>query len=151
APSKVTRLATAFFEGAGYAYTHVISLIVVAMVFADGIKASGLIDAATHRLAGRPGLALVAAWLSAWFFAVVCGSGIARAGAVMTALPEEAEALGLDPIRLGALTAMGAHFGRTMSPAAAVVMMSAGLAGATPRDLIRIVALPLLGGGVVLL
>ena len=54
--------------------------------------------------------------------------------------------LGLDPIRLGAVTSLAAHFGRTMSPAAAVVMMAARLSGAGPRELIRLVAGPLLVG-----
>ena len=42
------------------------------------------------------------------------------------------------------------HFGRTMSPAAAVVMMAARLSGAGPRELIRRVAGPLLIGLAVL-
>ena len=62
-----------------------------------------------------------------------------------------AESMGIDPIRLGAVTSLGAHFGRTMSPAAAVVMMSARLSGASPRELIRLVAAPLLIGLAVLI
>ena len=46
---------------------------------------------------------------------------------------------------------MGAHFGRTMSPVAAVVIMSARLSDTSPWDLIRLVAGPLLAGGVVLI
>ena len=34
-----------FFEGAGYAYHHVISLIVAASTFAEGVRLSGLIAA----------------------------------------------------------------------------------------------------------
>jgi DcuC family C4-dicarboxylate transporter len=62
-----------------------------------------------------------------------------------------APAMGIDPVRLGALTAIGAHFGRTMSPAAAVVMVSARLSGASAADLISRAALPLLAGGAALL
>src|SRR5262249_49399903 len=53
-------------------------------------------------------------------------------------------------IDLGAATSLGAHFGRTMSPAAAVVAMAARLSGASPRELIRHVAVPLLIGLTVL-
>ena len=62
-----------------------------------------------------------------------------------------AGSMGIDPTRLGALTAIGAHFGRTMSPAAAVVVMSARLSGSQPWDLIRRVATPLCVAGAVLL
>src|SRR5262249_8068881 len=41
--SKTRGLAAAFFDGAGYGYTHVISLIVVASAFAAGVESSGLI------------------------------------------------------------------------------------------------------------
>ena len=79
------------------------------------------------------------------------GTGIAPAVAIMEFFVPAAGSMGIDPIRLGPLTAMGAHFGRTMSPAAAVVMMSARLSDASAADLIRRVAVPLLIGGVVLM
>lgn len=151
APRNAKRLAAEFFEGAGYAYTHVISLIVVAMVFAEGLKATGVIDTSIRLLLGYRPLAIVAAWTSAWFFAVICGSGIAPAVAVITVLTREAAEVGLNPVTLGGLTAMGAHYGRTMSPAAAVVFMSARLSGASPRALIGAVAPSLLAGGAALL
>ncbi len=49
------------------------------------------------------------------------------------------------------MTSLAAHYGRTMSPAAAVVMMAARLSGAGPRELIRRVACPLLIGLAVLI
>ena len=57
-PRVVGQLATAFFEGAGYAYTHVISLIVAASTFAEGINRSGLIAVIAQGLVGRPAAAL---------------------------------------------------------------------------------------------
>jgi DcuC family C4-dicarboxylate transporter len=59
--------------------------------------------------------------------------------------------MGLDPVRLGTVSALGAHFGRPMSPAAAVVMVSSTLANARAAELIRHVAPPLLAGGAVLI
>ena len=48
--------------------------------------------------------------------------------------------------------AVGAQFGRTMSPVAAVAMMAAAISGTAPTDLIRRVAPALLAGlGVLLL
>jgi len=150
--SRATRgVSSAFFEGAGYAYHHVISLIVVASTFAAGIERSGLIELAIGLFAHWPGAAMVAATGAPWCLAVVSGTGIAPAVAIMEFVVPRAASMGIDPIRLGALCALGAHFGRTMSPAAAVVMMAARLSDAPARDLIRRVAVPLVCGGALLL
>jgi DcuC family C4-dicarboxylate transporter len=144
-------LAAAFFDGAGYAYTHIISLIVVASTFALGVELSGLIGLLIQAMNAWPRSALVVAPVASWFLAFVAGTGIAPAVSIMEFFVPAAGALGLDPIRLGAVTSLAAHFGRTMSPAAAVVMMAARLSGAGPRELIRRVAGPLLIGLAVLI
>lgn len=140
------RLAASFFEGAGYAYTHVISLIVTASTFAEGVRRSGLIELLVRTLANQPAIAPFATVLIPWGLGVVSGSGIAPAIAIMEFFVPAAESLGLDPVQLGALASLGAHFGRTMSPAAAVVAMSSRLADAPSGALIRQVAVPLLVG-----
>ena len=97
-----------------------------------------------------PAAAMVVATAAPWGLAFVSGTGIAPAVAIMEFFVPAAGSMGIDPIRLGTLTALGAHFGRTMSPAAAVVMISSRLSDASAGDLIRRVALPLLVGGTVL-
>jgi DcuC family C4-dicarboxylate transporter len=149
-PASIRGLAQAFFEGAGYAYYHVISLIVPASTFAEGVRLSGLIAVVIRGIAGWPELAMIAAMVAPWCLAVICGSGIAPAVAVMEFFVPAAGTMGLDPVRLGTVSALGAHFGRTMSPAAAVVMVSSTLANARAADLIRRVAPPLFVGGIVL-
>ena len=83
--------------------------------------------------------------------AVASGSGVAPtvafAEAVLPALRDDLP-LALD---LGTLAAIGASFGRTMSPVAAVVIFSASLAGVTTWTLVRRVAPPLAVGFVVVL
>jgi DcuC family C4-dicarboxylate transporter len=148
---NTAELASAFFEGAGYAYTHVISLIVAASTFAEGIRQSGLIGLLIRALVPWPAMALVVAMGSAWCLAFVAGTGIAPAVAIMEFFVPAAGSMGIDPTQLGAITAIGAHFGRTMSPAAAVVALSARLSDSQPSDLIRRVAIPLLAGGVAVL
>jgi DcuC family C4-dicarboxylate transporter len=150
-PANVRGLSGAFFEGAGYAYTHVISLIVAASTFAAGIETSGLIGRLISAMLPWPALALAVAMVSSWSLAFVSGTGIAPAVAIMEFFVPAATTLGLDPVRLGALVAIGAHFGRTMSPAAAVVMIAARLSDSSATDLIRRAAIPLLAGGVALL
>jgi len=145
-PQLAGETAREFFHGAGFAYTHVISLIVTATAFTEGIKANGLIELLTQALAGQPLLTVLASLSMPWLLAVVGGSGIAPAVAVMKVLVPVAADLGLDPARLGAYSAVAAQLGRTMSPAAAVVMMSATVSGRPPFELLRQVTPPLLAG-----
>ncbi len=136
-PSTIRGLAPAFFEGAGYAYHHVISLIVAASTFAEGVRLSGLIAVVVRRVARWPDLALAAGMIAPWSLAVIAGTGIAPAVAMMEFLVPAAASMGIDPVRLGTVSALGAHFGRTMSPAAAVVMVCSTLSHARPGALIR--------------
>ena len=134
-PARANKLASSFFDGAGYAYTHVISLIVTATAFADGLTACGLIDALTSVLTKLPrSIGLVVAVFAPWSLATISGTGIAPAVAAIKTLVPHAAVFGLEPVRLGALAAFGAHFGRTTSPVAAVVLYSSTLAGTKPRD-----------------
>jgi DcuC family C4-dicarboxylate transporter len=144
-------LASAFFEGAGYAYTHVISLIVVASTFAEAIRLTGLIELLIRAIAPWPSLVIVVGTAAPWGLAFVSGTGIAPAVSIMEFFVPEATSMGLDPARVGTMAALGAHFGRTMSPAAAVVMVSSRLSQSSARELIRDVAIPLFLGGAVLL
>jgi DcuC family C4-dicarboxylate transporter len=150
-PREGGQLATAFFEGTGYAYTHVISLIIAASTFAEGVRQSGLIEVMVRALIGWPTAALIVSTVVPWALAVVSGTGIAPAVSIMEFFVPVSAAMGLDPIRLGTVAALGSHFGRTMSPAAAVMAMSARLAYVPASDLIRRVTPPLLVGGGVLL
>jgi DcuC family C4-dicarboxylate transporter len=149
--AQAGNLASAFFDGAGYGYTHVISLIVAASTFAEGIRLSGLIEILIQTIAPWPVLAMAVAVFAPCALAAISGTGIAPAIAIMEFFVPEASRMGIDPVRLGTLSALGAHFGRTMSPASAVVMVSAKLADAPASELIRQVAGPLLIGATALL
>jgi DcuC family C4-dicarboxylate transporter len=146
----IGQLAAAFFEGAGYAYTHVISLIIVATTFADGINRCGLIGVIVSALAGWRAMALFVCIFAPWALAVVSGTGIAPAVSIMEFFVPVAATMKLDPVQVGTVASLGSHFGRTMSAAAAVVAMSAKLAHTAPSSLIFRVAIPLAMGGAVL-
>ncbi len=128
-----------------------ISLIVAASTFAEGVRLSGLIAVVIRAIGGWPDVAMIVGVVAPWCLAVVSGTGIAPAVAIMEFFVPAAGSMGLDPVRLGTVSALGAHFGRTMSPAAAVVMVSSTLAGARAVELIRHVAPPLVAGGAVLI
>jgi DcuC family C4-dicarboxylate transporter len=157
-PGKVTQLAAAFFDGAGFAFTHVISVIAAAQMFAAGVSANGLIEAATRGLKDAPTLVTVASVVIPWAMAMVTGTAVGTAPLVINILlpiamggassKEAATSVGL---RAGALNAVAAQFGRTSSPVAPVVIMCGALSRTRPLDLVKRVLPPLIIGGIVML
>jgi DcuC family C4-dicarboxylate transporter len=145
-PRAALGTAKAFFEGAGYAMTHIVSLIVAATCFGKGVEGIGVKELLGRVIGARPGLLLPAAGLLPLGFAVVCGSGMATTQALFGFFVDPAQAAGTDPLLVGALVAVVASAGRTMSPVAAIVLMSATMTGSDPLALVRRVAVPLLCG-----
>ena len=137
----------AFFEGMGYAYVHVISLVVTASFFIAGLTEVGLTDKLVRFVSGTGWTAKLAAGFFPGVLAVITGSGIgpsvAFSKAVLPALRDTDLPAALD---LGTLGAIAATFGRTMSPVAAVVIFCATFGGVPARALVRRTALPLLAG-----
>jgi DcuC family C4-dicarboxylate transporter len=142
----VPGIARAFFEGAGYAITHIISLIVTAACFGAGIKQIGLAAQLGAAITAWPGLLVPAAGSLPLGFAWVSGSGMAATQSLFEFFVPPAQAIGIDPVHVGAMVSIGAAAGRTLSPVAAVTLMCAALTGTRPFDLIRRLALPLLLG-----
>lgn len=138
-------LSRSFFEGMGSAYRDIISLTIVAQCFGAGVAASGLGRALLAGVGGAGwGLTALSAGLP-WGLAVLSGSG---SGPVLAFAQACLAPLGAAPglPTLGALTCLGAAFGRTMSPVSAVVLCGAGLVGASPSELIRRLFPALLAG-----
>ncbi len=148
-PSKSRDCVKQFFEGAGYGFTHIISLIVVANCFGKAIEAAGLAEALGRLIAEMPNLMQPLAAFVPLAFAAVSGSGMASTQSLYGFFKGPADALGLDPVSVGALVSLGAAAGRTMSPVAAVTLMCATLTGSNPFALAKRVAIPLLVGMVV--
>ena len=99
---------TAFFEGAGYAYHHVISLIVVASTFAEGIRLSGLIGLLIRGdgpLAGRWRWSL-RRWPPGSWRSSRAPASRRRSRSWSSSFPRPGS-MGIDPIRLGTLTCHG--------------------------------------------
>jgi DcuC family C4-dicarboxylate transporter len=146
APGRAAGCMRAFFDGAGYGFTHVISLIVVANSFGRGIERVGLARPLGDLIAAAPGLLHPLAAAVPCLFAFVCGSGIASSQSLYGFFYDATVPLGQDPVAVGGLVSVGSAAGRTMSPVAAVVLMTATLTGATPGQLVRRVAPPLAVG-----
>jgi DcuC family C4-dicarboxylate transporter len=142
---EIARLARGFFDGMGSAYGNVIALTISAQCFGAGVAAAGLGDSLLRHVGGSRWALATSAVAMPWGLAALSGSG---SGPVL-AFAE----IGLAPLgdrpgieSLGALTCLGAAFGRTMSPVSAVVVCGAGLAGVSPFGVIRRLLPALLAG-----
>jgi C4-dicarboxylate transporter, DcuC family len=147
--SKAWESARAFFEGAGYAFTHIISLIVAATCFGKGVDAIGLAKQLNALIANRRSLLITTAGAIPLAFAWVCGSGMASTQSLFQFFVEPCETLHVSPLHVGAVVSIGAAAGRTMSPVAAVTLMCASLTETNPFALVRRLALPLMAGMIV--
>jgi DcuC family C4-dicarboxylate transporter len=145
-PSKSRDCVKQFFEGAGYGFTHIISLIVTANCFGKAIEAAGLAEALGKLIADAPRLMQPLAAYIPLAFAAISGSGMASTQSLYGFFHTPAVALGLDPVSIGALVSLGAAAGRTMSPVAAVTLMCATLTSTNPFTLSKRVAGPLVVG-----
>jgi DcuC family C4-dicarboxylate transporter len=141
--------ARAFFEGAGYALTNIISVIIAATCFGKGVDAIGLAKWFSGFISNRASMLIVAAGIIPMSFAWVCGSGMASTQSLFQFFVEPAQTLHVSPLDVGAMVSIASAAGRTMSPVAAVTLMCASLTGTNPFHLVRRVALPLLGGMIV--
>lgn len=145
-PRKAGSVARHFFEGAGYGYAHIISLIVIAKCFSVGIQLSGIADVIGHLAEFLPILLLPLAALLPASLAFLSGSGIGATQGLYPLLADIAIKQGVDPIHVGVLACIGAAAGRTMSIVAAVTIMCSQLTESKPTQLSKRVALPLCAG-----
>jgi DcuC family C4-dicarboxylate transporter len=142
-PSKVPGLATAFFEGAGFGFAHIVSLIVVANCFGEGITQIGIAATIGQFIQAWPESLYPSAGILCLGFAALCGSGMATAQSLFGFFADPALKLGVDPTHVGAVVSLASAAGRTMSPVAAVTLMCARMTDTKPLELAKYVALPL--------
>lgn len=145
-PAKAGATARVFFEGAGYALTMITSVIVAATCFGKGVELAGVDLLLKDTLTAMPQLLLPLAALMPAAFAWVCGSGMASTQSLYGLFDGPAAEQGADPLHVGALVSLAAATGRTLSPVAAVVLLSSTMTGASPLAIVNRLWLPLLAG-----
>ncbi len=145
-PHTALGTATAFFEGAGYGFTHPIALIVAATCFGKGVELIGIARLIGALIEAWPALLLPIAGLLPLGFALLSGSGMATTQSLFGFFVQPANVAGVDPAGAGAVVALAAAGGRTISPVAAVTLMCGEMAGTNPIALFRRLVLPVLAG-----
>lgn len=150
---ELSALTKQFFEGLGYGYVHVISLIITAACFIEGLKLVGLTNKLVSLIAGDTVVGNTMSMFSTMFLAVISGSGTAPSVTFSkTVLPHLVQQMGLaQAVDAGALGAIGATFGRTMSPVAAIVIFASSLSNVQPVQVVKQTSIPLLVAALVAL
>jgi len=140
---------THFFRGMGDIFSSVVTLIVAASIFAQGVMATGLIDALVAWVEGYTlggsvmALALV---LLLGFTALLTGSGNAALFSFAGMIPGIAARLNVPVISLILPAQLAGGLFRSISPVSGVIIAVAGTAGVTPFEIVKRTSVPMVGG-----
>lgn len=127
-------------------FISVVSIIIAAGVFAEGIKALGGVNILANAVSNLGtgnfawfGILLSIAILSflVYFATVIMGSGIAAFNAFGKLAPDIATKLGVAPITLVLPIEIASYLGRAASPIAGGIIALAGFAKVTPMNIIK--------------
>lgn len=130
-PQKISK---EFWHGAGDAFGHVFGIIICALVFVEGLKSVGVIQAITELMVGTPAIAKISSAFGPFILGIMCGSGDAAAVAFNRAVTPEAVRFGLTAMDMGSTAAIAGALGRSMSPIAGGMIICSAFAGCSPLD-----------------
>ncbi|EGG52096.1 transporter, anaerobic C4-dicarboxylate uptake C family [Parasutterella excrementihominis YIT 11859] len=131
----------AFFQGMGRVLTSTVSLIICAMVFAEGLKLSGGIAsiiswaASMQNTGGVVMLVVMCALLA--IASILTGSANAAFFAFNSLLPHAAKAVNWDLIIMACPVQLVSGIARSMSPIAGVTIAVSSIAGLSPFEVVR--------------
>ncbi len=134
---SLASLSKKFFDGMGSGYGNVIGLIIAAGVFAAGLRSCGVVDLFIDLLKNSSAIAKLGASFGPYLLGVITGSGNAAAFAFNEAVTPFAPEFGMKISDLGFIACLSATLGRVSSPLAAGVIIIAGIAGASPLEVIK--------------
>lgn len=121
-------------------FVSVVSIIISASCFAQGIKMLGGISIFAHYIAGMDGavfiIMLVLALLT-FLFGIIMGSGAAPLFAFGPLTPEIAVKLGVPTVTLILPMEIASALGRATSPVCGAIIAEAGFAGIEPIQLVK--------------
>ena len=124
-------------DGMGSGYGSILGLIIAAGVFAAGLKSCGLISLFIDYLKNSSDVAKLGASFGPYLLGIITGSGNAAAFAFNESVTPHALEFGMKIEDLGFIACVSATLGRVSSPLAAGVILIAGIAGASPLDVVK--------------
>lgn len=131
----------------GDIFVSVVSIIIAASVFAEGIKTLGGISILAHAFSDMNGAVVLTMLLLGgitFSAAIIMGSGAAPLFAFGPLAPEIAVKLGVPAVALILPMELGAAIGRAASPVAGAVIAVAGYAGVDVMAVVKRTAFPLI-------
>ncbi|POT55045.1 C4-dicarboxylate transporter [Citrobacter amalonaticus] len=142
----------AFFDGMGTQFANVVTLVVAGEIFAKGLTTIGTVDAvikgAEDSGLGGIGVMIIMALVIA-ACAIVMGSGNAPFMSFASLIPDIAAGLHIPAV----VMIMPMHFATTLvravSPITAVIVVTSGIAGVSPFEVVKRTAIPMAIGFVV--
>lgn len=126
-----------FFKGMGNGYGKILGIIIAAGVFAAGLRAAGVVEVFISYLTSAKEIAKIGGIVGPYVLGVLTGSGDAAAFAFNEAVTPHAAQFGMTVDGLGYLVNMAAAAGRKSSPLAGGVILLAGIAMASPVDVVK--------------
>jgi DcuC family C4-dicarboxylate transporter len=137
-----------FFDGLGMQMANVVTLIVAGETFAKGLVTVGTIDAVINSAQtsgfGAAGMILVMIAIIA-VCAVLMGSGNAPFFAFAALTPTVAAKMSIAPVVMLLPMHLAASAARAMSPITAVIVVSSGMGGVSPFEVVKRTAVPMAG------
>ncbi|MCL1936509.1 MAG: C4-dicarboxylate transporter DcuC [Defluviitaleaceae bacterium] len=146
---QITEDGQIFFNGMGEGMGSVVSLVVSAVVLAEGFRALGVIDMVTNAVHGVPyaGNILSLVFTGATtLIGIVSGGGLAFFYAIVGTVPDIAAGAGIEGAVITLPMQMAANLSRTLSPVAAVVVIVAGSVKCSPMDILKRTIVPTVVG-----
>lgn len=138
-----------YMDGMGNVFSSVVTLVVAAGVFADGLKHIGIIDMILNSAAEAgltaAGMMLVIV-LVIGVSAILMGSGNASFLSFGALVPQIAKKFDIDAAKMLLPMQEASSLARTISPITAVIIAVAGLAKVTPVALVKRTSVPIVGG-----
>jgi DcuC family C4-dicarboxylate transporter len=139
----------AFMDGMGSVFSSVVTLVIAAGIFADGLKQIGVIDMILQSASGAgftPAAMMLVIVLVIGVSAVLMGSGNASFLAFGELVPKIAAKFNVDAAKMLLPMQETSSLARTFSPITAVIIAVAGLAEIQPFDLVKRTVVPVAGG-----
>lgn len=140
-PQTVTKK---FFDGMGKGYANIMGIIIAAGCFAGGLRAAGVIDALIETLKNSREIAGYAANFGPFLMGVLTGSGDAAGHAFNQAVTPYAAEFGMQIPNLGMVAALSGALGRMCSPIAGATLVIAGMIKASPLEVSKRMAIPMI-------
>ena len=144
----------AYFAGVGNAFTSIVSLLVCADVFAQGLQVLGTVNTLIG-LTQEAGFGFnamsVAMTLMVCVTGVITGSGVAAFFAFNGLAPTIAAKYGVSAVTMILPMQLMAGMGRSISPVAGVIIAVSKTAGCSPFEIVRRTSIPAIGGIVTML